>query len=272
MPEKITLELGDIQKTLLLPLWGRAIETQKKKPFLIDKTALSIIQSIPYDFTTITQNISKISQVSWIARSIYFDEKIVAFIDQYPEATIINVGCGLDTTFDRIDNGKLHWFDLDLPDVIQLRKIYISETERRRFISASVFDKNWFRYITNKKQLMFMFAGVLYYFKEKDIRELFSRFLNHFPGVEIIFDYSSNRGVKLANKMVIKRGGMDESANLIWGIDNISDLEKWNIGIKVLDTIPMFREFKKNYPIYKRFEMTISDILRIMSLAHIRIG
>jgi len=272
MSEKIALDLGNVQKTLLLPLWGRAIETQKQKPLLIDHTAVSIIQKLAYDFTVIAQNISKPSQLSWIARSIYFDQKIKAFIDRYPEATVVNLGCGLDTTFNRIDNGRINWIDLDLPDVIQLRKKVIPETERRQCISASVFDLDWFSEITNTEQLMFMFAGVLYYFEEKDIRELFSRFLNHFPGVEIIFDYSSNRGIKLANKMVIKRGGMDESANLIWGIDNIHNLEKWNCGISVLDTMPMYYEFKKNYPVYKRIGMNISDALKIMSLAHIRIG
>ncbi len=272
MPEKITLELGDIQKTLLLPLWGRAIETQKKKPLLIDKTALSIIQSIPYDFTTITQNISKISQASWIARSIYFDQKIKAFISRYPEATIVNVGCGLDTTFDRIDNGKLHWFDLDLPDVIDLRKQYIPETDRRKFIAASVFDQEWFSAINVTEHLMLIFAGVLYYFEEKDIKQLFKRFADTFPGVEIIFDYSSDRGVDLANKMVIKRGGMDESAKLVWGIQDIHEMGSWNIGIKVLDSIPMFHDHKKNYPFYKRVGMNISDSMKIMSLAHIRIS
>ncbi len=272
MSDKITLELGNVQQTLLLPLWGRAIETQKRKPLLIDKIALSIIQTIHYDFTTIARNISKLSQVSWISRSIYFDHKIEAFINLHPDATIVNIGCGFDTTFNRIDNGKLHWFDLDLPDVIDLRKKYIPETARRHFISKSVFDIRWFKDIGTPEYLMLMFAGVIYYFNENDIRELFSLFFKHFPGVDIIFDYSSNTGVRVANKMVIKRGGMDASANLIWGIDNIYDLEKWNISIKVLDTIPMFHKHKKNYPFFKRIGMNISDSMKIMSLAHIRIG
>jgi hypothetical protein len=90
--------------------------------------------------------------------------------------------------------------------------------------------------------------------------------------VEIIFDYSSSKGVELANKMVIKRGGMDKSAELVWGIDDIYTLEKWDSGIKILDTMPMFREHKMNYPFYKRIGMNISDTMKIMSLAHIRIG
>lgn len=98
------LKLGSVQETLLLPLWGRAVETQKIKPLLMDNTAVSIINSIPYDFTRISENIHKITRLAWIARSIYFDNEIKAFIGNFPEATIVNVGCGLDTTFERVDN------------------------------------------------------------------------------------------------------------------------------------------------------------------------
>ena len=107
------IKLGSVQETLFLPLWGRAIETQKKKPLLIDKKTVSKINSIPYDFTEISKNNSKTVQASWIARSIFFDNKIKTFIEANPEATIVNIGCGLDTTFDRVDNGKIQWIDLD---------------------------------------------------------------------------------------------------------------------------------------------------------------
>ena len=132
------IQLGSVQETLLLPLWGRAIETKKQKPLLVDNKAVLILNNIPYDFTTISKNLTRLS---WIARSIYFDKKIKAFINVFPEATIVNIGCGLDTTFDRIDNGKIQWIDLDLPDTIELRKKYFSETDRRHFIATSVFKR-----------------------------------------------------------------------------------------------------------------------------------
>ena len=79
MKDSDELNLGYVQETLLLPLWGRAIETLKKKPLLIDNTAVSIINNIPYDFTVISKNIDRLIQLGWIARSIYFDKKIKAF-------------------------------------------------------------------------------------------------------------------------------------------------------------------------------------------------
>ena len=266
------IKLGSVQKTLLLPLWGRAIETQKQKPLLVDDKAVSIINSIDYDFTLISKNIGKSTQYSWIARSIFFDKKIKAFMDVYPEATIINIGCGLDTTFDRIDNGKIHWIDLDLPDTIELRKKYISESNRRHFVAQSVFNKSWYDTIEQKNNVMLLIAGVLYYFDENDVKKLFYDFHAFLPGAEVIFDYASFLGIKMANKKVLEKGGMDKSAYLRWGINNILEIEKWDSHFKVISHMPMFKGYKKNYSFIKRIGMIFSDTLRIMSLAHIKIN
>jgi O-methyltransferase involved in polyketide biosynthesis len=265
------IELGSVQETLLLPLWGRAFETKKQKPLLIDDKAVSIIEGLPYDFSTISNNVSKLSQLSWIARSIFFDEKIKEFITTNPEATVVNVGCGLDTTFERVDNGTIHWIDLDLPDSITLRKKYISETDRRKFIPLSVFDTDWYKNISTPDKVMLLIAGVLYYFDETGVKKIFKDFHTYIPGAEVIFDYSSCKGIEIANKKVIEKGGMNKKACLKWGIDDIYKIEDWDGHIEVKSNIPMFREHKKKFPLSKRIGMNISDMLKIMSLAHITI-
>lgn len=266
------LKLGSVQKTLLLPLWGRAIETQKPKPLLTDNKAVTIINSIPYDFSVIAENIHPLTRIGWVARSIYFDKKIKEFISVFPDATIVNVGCGLDTTYDRVDNGKILWYDLDLPDTIELRNKYISETDRCRFIPKSVLDKSWYEAIDKKSKVMFLIAGVLYYFDENEIKGMFNDFHTYIPGLEIVLDYASIRGIKISNKAVLQKGGMDTSAYLKWGINDIMEIEKWGDYIKVLSHEPMYKAFKKNYPIFRRFGMNLADIMKIMSLAHIRIN
>lgn len=80
MSKKLAIELGNVQKTLLLPLWGRAVETQKTKPLLMDKTALAIINQINYDFSLLTVNLSEISQKGWIVRSLAIDQMINCFL------------------------------------------------------------------------------------------------------------------------------------------------------------------------------------------------
>jgi O-methyltransferase involved in polyketide biosynthesis len=266
------IKLGSVQETLLLPLWGRAIETQKQKPLLIDNKAVSIINSIPYDFTVISKNINKFVQYGWIARSIFFDKKIKAFIELYPEATIVNIGCGLDTTFDRVDNGKIQWIDLDLPDTIDLRRKYISETKRMHFISKSVFDNSWYDSIEKKNNIMLLIAGVLCYFDEKDVKGLFKDFHTFIPGAEIIFDCFSTLGLKVSNKKVLEKGGIDKSAYLKWSINNIQEIEKWDCNIKVISKMPMYKEHKKNYSMINKIGMNIADAMNVISFVHIKIN
>ena len=272
MRKTYELGLGSIQETLFLPLWGRAVETQKKRPLLIDMTAVSVINSIPYDFTLILKNISNIVQAGWIARSIFFDKKIKAFIDAYPEATVVNVGCGLDTTFDRVDNGRIQWIDLDLPDTIDLRKKYISESERRHFVPKSVFDQSWYDRIEKNGEVMLLIAGVLCYFSESEVKRLFNDFHTLIPGVEVIFDYFSSFGMRVSNKRIIESGGMDKSAYLRWSVDNILEIETWNSNVKVISHMPLYKEHKKNFPMLKRFGMNLADMLKPISLAHIKIS
>ena len=265
-------DLQGVQETLLLPLWGRAIESKKNQALLVDNVANKIIENINYDFTKIEKKVNKLSCASWISRSIYFDSKISDFLKIYPEGTIINIGCGLDTTYDRVNNGKATWYELDFPEVINIRRQFIKESENRIFLPYSVFDKEWYSRIKNRKEVFIMLAGVIYYFNEKQVKELFDDISNQFEYVDMVFDYSSPIGVKIANKKVIKDGGMDKSAYLKWGVKDIKIIKKWNIKIKIIDNIKMFYDHKKRYPLKKRIGMIISDLLSIMSLAHIRIG
>ena len=130
MNTKIPVELGDVQKTLFMPVWARAVETKKKEPILIDHTALEIVDSVDFDFSQMSKNVPEISQIAWIARCKRFDMIVNEFITKHPEGTIINIGCGLDTSYERINYSTIKWYDLDLPDVIELRKKFLKETDK----------------------------------------------------------------------------------------------------------------------------------------------
>lgn len=189
-----------------------------------------------------------------------------------PDGTVVNLGCGLDTTFDRVDNGRVGWFDLDLPEVIELRRQFIPETDRRRCIAASALSREWFDQVEAGGSVMLMAAGVLYYFSECDVRHLFRNLRQYFGSLDFVFDYSSSKGVEIANKRVIRDGVMDAEAELVWGIDNICELEQWDCGVTILKNMPIFKQFKQNYPLQSRIGMNLSDALKLMSVAYIRIG
>jgi len=261
--------LGSIQKTLLLPLWGRAVETRKPHPLLVDPAEARIIESIDYDFSTIAANISFVSQLAWITRSLHIDRTIRKFLEQHPIGTIVNLGCGLDTTFERVDNGMLTWFDLDLPDVIELRDHYIREEQRRSFIACSMLDDKWIDRVKIANKVLFVAAGVLYYFEETQVRLLLGKLADCFAGSELIFDACSPRGLRIANKRVIRDGGMDQGAELKWGIQNLADLQKWDSRIEILAEYPIFHEMKRGLTLKEKWGTFLSDTLRIMSMVHL---
>jgi O-methyltransferase involved in polyketide biosynthesis len=266
-----TVSLGSVQETMLMPLWGRAFEMKKEHPLLVDAKASEIVSAMDYDFSAIEKNIDPLTRAAWIARSLYFDGEIRAFQESHPGCSVINIGCGLDTTYDRVNDGKSAWYELDLPDVISMRKRYIPEEPNRKFIAESVFGEGWYGAIENKKNVIILFAGVLYYFEDERVRSLFKSFKERFASVDVIFDYCSRKGLEITNKRVIDAGGMNKDAYLRWSVEDIRELETWGLDIRVLDSQTMFEDYKKNYPPEKQTGMNIADSMKIMSLAHIRL-
>jgi O-methyltransferase involved in polyketide biosynthesis len=271
MAEKLKTELKEIQETLLLPLWGRAVESQKADPRLTDKKAVEIIEQIDYDFSRIAKNISWISQLAWVARSLHMDRAIQNFIGRVPGAVIVNIGCGLDTTYERMANEQIRFYDLDLPEVIRLRKIFFRDHGRRKTLTGSFLDHGWVQRFDSQDPVLFIAAGVFYYFDENQIRSFFISLARHFNFCEVFFDSASPLGVRVANKKVIQDGGMDESAILKWGIKTARVIETWDPRIRRMAEFPMFRGFKKGYPLKMQYGLWMSDFLKIMSMVHLRI-
>jgi len=270
MDKKVKIDLGSVQLTLLFPLWGRATETKKVHPMLIDNTAIKIIDHVDYNFDQMAKNFDELSQIAWIQRSLICDQVIRNFLKANPQGTIVNLGCGLDTTFDRVDNGTLTWYDLDLPEVIELRKKFIPENDRRHFISASMLDNDWYTNIKHVGTILFISAGVLYYFEEAEVREIFKNLLDYYPGSEIIFDVCSPMGLKIANKKVVESSGLDTRSHLKWGLKNVKDILSWDERIKLLGKHYYFRTPLigiRNYLLG-----TFSNMIGIQYMIHIKLG
>ncbi|MCT4621107.1 MAG: class I SAM-dependent methyltransferase [Marinisporobacter sp.] len=233
-------ELGGIQQTMFLPLWGRFMESQKSDPLLYDAKAIEIINQLDYDFSTLGEKLGEYNAISWVVRAKTMDMVVENFIQKHPNGTIVNIGAGLDTTFERIDNGKIMWYDLDLPDSIAFRKKFISETNRRKYISKSVFDYSWFNDITPiQDNVLFLAAGVLMFFEVEELRQLFCQLSSEFPNGEFFFDTLSREGLKYANDMM-RNAGMKEHL-LSWGVDSANEIAKWDNKIKVIDEFPYYK-------------------------------
>ena len=271
MAQKIKIKTGTIEETLLLPLWGRAYETQKNNPRLVDERAVEIIRQIDYDFSNIEET-QAMSQNGWVARSLHTDRVALEFIKEHPKASIVNIGCGLDTTFSRVDNGKIMFYELDLPDVIALRKNFYGDSDRHISIASSFLDTQWFEKIEVRDGLLFLAGGVFMYFNEEQIKTFFMKAADYFNECDFFFDALSPMGMKIAKKQVLKKGGMGMSMDGGWGLKPVASLEKWDKRIRVISAIPMSKGMKKGVALQFKIMGTITDLLGVCSMVHMRIG
>jgi len=199
---KIKADLSDVSQTLLGPLWARAQVSKEYSSLFCDEKAIELVERIDYDFSAsddvpmgilfATSFKYNLSLFAGALRAKQFDEKAKAYIAEHPYASVINIAAGLDTTFYRVDNGLIHWYDLDLPAVIEIRKQLLPEPGRVTYIAKSLLDPSWFEDVTYTEDGVFMIAGgvnrVLHSFGEAQVKQFFSMLADYFPDGEIVFD------------------------------------------------------------------------------------
>jgi len=127
----INHNLTGIPKTLMIPR-SRANETSSPNPIIRDEHAVEMVKQIDYDFSQFDRE--WMTQLFVVIRTEILDGSVKDFIDRHPAALIVNLGCGLDTRFFRVDNGKTRWYDLDLPELIRINKLFFEETDRYKMI------------------------------------------------------------------------------------------------------------------------------------------
>ena len=183
-----TKKLTGVPETLLVALYLRAVETRRADGIIKDEKAVEMIQSIEYDFARF--NKAWASQVGVAVRTEILDEATTAFIRQYPDASVVNMGAGLCTRFNRVDNGRITWYELDLPEAIEMRRRFFTETDRHRFIEGSITDFDWMEQIrgVGNQPVLFIGEGLFMYFEERDVKDVFIEMADHFPGAELLFE------------------------------------------------------------------------------------
>jgi O-methyltransferase involved in polyketide biosynthesis len=195
-----TGKITGVPETLLIPLYCRAMETQRPDGIIKDGKAVEMIQSIDYDFSRFAK--SWMSQVGIAIRTEILDEGARAFIGKHPDATVVNLGAGLCTRFTRVDNGRITWYELDLPQVIELRRKFFTETERYRFVKKSIADFSWMEQIQGERNqpILFVGEGLFMYFEEQKVKSVFIEMAKHFPHAELLFEANAPMTVGRAKR------------------------------------------------------------------------
>jgi O-methyltransferase involved in polyketide biosynthesis len=226
-----SVELGRVQETALVPLYARALETRRKRPMLVDTKAVQIVDSIDWDFQRIAQ---PRRMAGCVLRGTLFDVWVREFLQRHPDGTVVEIGAGLNTRFERLDNGRVHWFDLDLPDMIALRREFFADTDRRTQIAASVVDTDWIAAVRQSPPPCLLVAEtVLVYLEEAQVKTALEQIARGLPGATIALDTGARRAVDSVNKDHEKRG---VAARFAWACEDPRAIQDWGIGLRLVES------------------------------------
>lgn len=269
---RIKPELGTVQETLLLPLVARAEEAGWKESILKDMKAVELVRQLDFDHKRALSNMMEPGILGLAVRALKMDREIKRFIATHVHGKVLNIGAGLDTAFYRCDNGKVIWYDLDLPDAMSVRrKLLPPPNDRVHYLAKSMFDYSWVDDIGDISEgLLIIIPGVLPYFKEHEVREFFLQLAPLLPGANVMFDATSNLG-RLFISRRIRNAGMP-NASLGWGVISATQIEAWSPLIKVVKAEKFFDgiEKKPSYKFSTRWLMTWNDFFSTTLLFHIR--
>lgn len=164
--------LGCVEKTLLIPLTARALARSlfPDRGFA-DPTAEAITARLAYDLTPFEADREMLRGL--IERSLVLDRLLRDFLHHHPEAQVLSLGSGLSTQFERVDNGRLHWVDVDLPEVAELRRALFPPHPRRHLMIASVIEAGWTSILGDLHGPTFVVAeGLLMYLEPVEVFRL----------------------------------------------------------------------------------------------------
>jgi O-methyltransferase involved in polyketide biosynthesis len=254
-----------VQATMLIPLYGRAIAGKRFPDILCDSTAERIYESMDYDFSSISKSYGgEYASLTCLLRAARVDERAHAFIARHPNGAIINLGAGLDDTFSRVDNGRVHWYNIDLPDAIAYREQFITPAERERNIAKSMLDYSWLNEIETPVDafVLVIAAGLFFYFDESEIRELVSKICEQFQHGELFFEACSRSGMKIANKMLKKTG--NTGAKMKFWMNDAASIKAWSPKITQAISYPFFGDRYKDrrLAVFTRLIMWGADFLK----------
>lgn len=274
--------LGAISETLLLPLYARVIESRSLQPVLRDDQA-EIVANQLFPFFSQSQRLlyrhlargrlHPVTVRTLALRSRHFDRLTTTWLNVHPQGTVVTLGCGLDTRFNRIDQGQAHWIELDLPAVMALREKLFPPHPRVTRIACSVTDTNWVSAIPSGP-VLFLAEGLFMYLPEDALKALLQTLNQTFPGEELICEVALRYWVQYFNWII--RYHMQHTFYLRHqvtfhsGLISAQELEDWAPGLRVVHEWSYFDEHREMgwLSIFRRFK----PIRQLMWTLHCRLG
>ncbi len=234
--EKVKIEKNTVQETLIVPLYGRKMCSEKFPEIYTDIFAEKLCDRLDYDFSELEKKknsfLYEFGSLEAAMRQLDIMWEIKEYLKKYPKATIVNLGCGLDETGKACDNGVCHIVNVDFPDVIEIRNQLILKCEREINIACDLKDYSWMDKVDGTNGVILFAAGVFHYFKRDEVKKLALELSKRYSGGCLVFDSVGKFGLKLMMSKVLKNMGIRDIEGLFYINDPIQELN-WSENIKV---------------------------------------
>ena len=275
---KYHIEKNTVQETLVIPLFGRLVCSERFPELFSDPEAKRICDSLDYDFAEKRKKMESpaglFGALEVAQRQYDLRCEVEAYLKEHPEAAVVNLGCGLDDTFSKVDNGRCRGYNLDFADVINVRNELLPAGERETNLACDLNDLTWMAAIDGSNGAVFFAAGVFYYFKTEDVRRLFLCMAERFPGAVLAFDSCNERGAKLMRKTWLKEAGITD-VSAFFSLENEKELESWSsrfASVSAKSYMRGYRDICKDVGLFHKLMIRFCDSLVRMKIIKITFG
>jgi len=234
---KYKIEKNTVQETLVIPLYSRKLCTELYPNLFQDETAVRLIDQIDYDFSEAGKNSRSLMQrfgsleVAMRQNDLAFE--VLDYLKGHPNAAVVNLGCGLDSTGRACDNGSCKIYNLDFPDVITVRNELLPAGDREQNIPCDLNDTAWFSKINATGGAIFFASGVFYYFLTEQVKVLVQSIADAFPGGVLVFDAANRTAVKMIAKTWLKSAKIQDVGAYFAVSDAPKEIGAWDSRLQV---------------------------------------
>ena len=234
---KHKIEKNTVQETLVIPLYSRKLCTELYPNLFQDETAVRLIDQIDYDFSE-TEKKSRSLMQRFGSLEVAMRQNDLAFevrdyLKGHPNAAVVNLGCGLDSTGRSCDNGSCKIYNLDFPDVIAVRNELLPAGDREKNIPCDLNNTEWFAKIDASGGAIFFASGVFYYFLTEQVKALVQSMADAFPGGVLVFDAANRTAVKMIAKTWLKSAKIRDVGACFAVSDAQKEISPWNSRLQV---------------------------------------
>ena len=262
-------EFNEISNTLFVPMRGRIYATENFPHLLNDKEALKLKDKLPPEKGTQSQYTYLASAV----RSRNMDRYINNFLKINSDGIIIEIGCGLETTYFRHKDNNNQWYVMDLPEVINYREKLIPKGENQILIKGDILKTDWIDNIKeeiNNKPVLIIAGGLFYYFKKEEVLKSIRNLLR-FEKVELVFDTLNNLGIK-GIKRYMKQLGHDDAIMYFYVNDANALCQEIGNGVKLIKEEKFYCETPKDgMDFMTKTSMRVSDLFSMVKMIHLKL-